>query len=473
MQIFRRLIRCLVPVLALIPVAANSAPARAQLERRASLGAALAPAGAGQQGVVVRNVFPSLTAERIGLRPNDVILSIDGRPVSSVPAAVSAIRSVTAGSPLKLTVRRGVNTLSLAGKAVGQPLEAYPGARTQYGAVPFRGGYLRDILIMPERVRDAPVVFLLQGFSCSTIEPVDENAAYRQLAKYLAAAGIGFYRVEKPGVGDSIGNLRCEHIDYATELDAFRSAYRHLVSDLGVSPDRIFMFGHSLGALQAPMLAAEVAPRGVAVYGAVLRNWADYHQNVAAFQGYLALGEDPVVESNRYEGLRDLFRRFYFERQSPRTIATDDPRLTEPLHELFGWDGGDQVIGRDYHFSQDLAHLPIYAAWRDTRSNVLAMYGESDLIALFDVDTRLIADMANYYRPGTGTFVEIPGTEHGMTLVGNRQEFRETTMKQGAPPEGRFNPEIARVLVGWIRQSMARPPVRTIADRRAKPSVRH
>jgi hypothetical protein len=112
---------------------------------------------------------------------------------------------------------------------------------------------------------------------------------------------------------------------------------------------------------------------------------------------------------------------------------------------------------------QDLAHLPVYAAWRDTHSNVLAMYGETDLIALFDVDTRLIADIANFYRPGTGTYVEIPGTEHGMTLVGNRQQFREIAMKQGgAPPEGDFNPEIARVLVGWIRESMAKPPVRAL-----------
>ena len=38
-----------------------------------------------------------------------------------------------------------------------------------------------------------------------------------------------------------------------------RAAYRHLVQDRKVSPDRIFMFGHSLGAMQAPILAAEQA----------------------------------------------------------------------------------------------------------------------------------------------------------------------------------------------------------------------
>jgi pimeloyl-ACP methyl ester carboxylesterase len=465
MRILHRLLRYLLPALALLPVAANSAPARVQLERRALLGAVLAPAGAGQQGVLVRSVFPSLTAERIGVRPEDLILSISGTAVPSVPAAVAAMSSIKAGTPLKVTVRRGSATLQLSGKAVGQPFEAYPGARTDYGAVPFRGGYLRDILVTPEGQREAPVVFLLQGFSCTSIEPSSDKAAYRQLAKQLTAADIGFYRVEKPGVGDSIGKLRCPEIDYATELDAFRSAYRHLVTDLGVSPDRIFMLGHSLGGLEAPMLAAELAPRGIAVYGAVLRNWADYHQNVAAFQGYLALGKDPVAEAAEYEGLRDMFRRFYFERQSPKTIATDDPKLAQPLRDLLSWDGGEQTIGRNYRFLQDLAHLPLYAAWRDTHSNVLAMYGESDLIALFDTDHRLIADIANFYRPGTGTYVEIAGTEHGMTLVGNRRQFREIAMKTGAPPEGEFNPEITRVLAGWIRECMAKPPVRTLSGR--------
>ena len=36
---------------------------------------------------------------------------------------------------------------------------------------------------------------------------------------------------------------------------------------------------------------------------------------------------------------------------------------------------------------------------------MLALYGESDIVALFDEDHRLIADIANHYRPGTGRFV--------------------------------------------------------------------
>jgi hypothetical protein len=88
------------------------------------------------------------------------------------------------------------------------------------------------------------------------------------------------------------------------------------------------------------------------------------------------------------------------------------------------------------------------------------MYGEADLVALFDEDHRLIADIANHYRPGSGRYVEIPRTGHGMDVVGDRQELRRHTVAAGAVPTGEFNPEVARVLAGWIREAMARPPVR-------------
>ena len=94
-------------------------------------------------------------------------------------------------------------------------------------------------------------------------------------------------------MGDSAGGPQCADITFQTELDSFRAAYRHLTDDLHVPADRIVMLGHSLGALEAPLLADERAPRGIAVYGAVLRNWADYHQQLASVQRFLIDGTDP------------------------------------------------------------------------------------------------------------------------------------------------------------------------------------
>jgi hypothetical protein len=122
-------------------------------------------------------------------------------------------------------------------------------------------------------------------------------------------------------------------------------------------------------------------------------------------------------------------------------------------------------MGRHYKFMQGLAKQPLYAAWRDSRTNVLSLYGEADLVALFDEDHRMIAEIANYYRPGSGRYVEIARTDHGMTLVGTRDEFRRKTAETGTPPSGEFNPHVGSILAQWIRESMARPPVRTLPDR--------
>ena len=446
---------------------AELALAADDLPRRAFLGIAMAPDRQTAPGATASQVITGGTAAAIGLREGDIVVRAGDRPIGSPADLVAFASGLDEGAPVTLTVRRGDEELQLTGPARPRPRETYVGGSVDYGAVPWRGGRLRDLLVMPDGAEAPPVVFLIQGFTCASVESPDPANAYRQLGAALIAAGIGYYRVEKPGLGDSRGTPPCSQIDYDAELDAFRSAYRHLIETRGIAPERIFMFGHSLGGLQAPMLAAERAPRGVAVYGTVVRNWADYHWNVAQFQDYLMAGADPVEAIRQAEAYREVFHRFYREREAPAAIAADDPAYAAGLRQAFGWDGGDNVFGRHFKYDQDLAHQPLMAAWRDARTHVLSIYGGSDLVALFDEDHRLIADVANHYRPGSGRYVEIARTGHGMDLIGTREEVRERTRNSGAPPDGAFNPEVASVVAGWIREAMARPPIEAAAAARA------
>lgn len=160
------------------------------------------------------------------------------------------------------------------------------------------------------------MLFLLQGYSCASIEPSDPDHPYRQLGAAMLARGVAYYRVEKPGMGDSEGGSQCVDINFANELAAFGAAYEHLIKVRGVAPDRIFMFGHSLGGMQAPLLASKVPPRGVAAFGTVFRNWADYHHEVDAYQTFLFSGDHPGASVTTAEQNRELMHRFYFERQS-------------------------------------------------------------------------------------------------------------------------------------------------------------
>jgi pimeloyl-ACP methyl ester carboxylesterase len=446
--------------------ATSGTTAAADLQRRASLGLQLTPVPEGSSGAMSAKVFPGGTAEAIGVHEGDLIVNAADHRVAGPADVVAYVTTLRSGDRVELTVRRAGKEIELAGKARPRPLETYAGATVDYGAVPFRGGRLRDILVLPRGVANAPVLFLLQGFSCASIEPALPDDPYRRLAEELVKRGIGYYRVEKPGMGDSMGTPACADIDFATELEAFRDAYKHLVEARGVEADRIFMLGHSLGGLEAPLLAAELPPRGVAVYGAVFRNWADYHLDIDRYQTFLSNGTPPDEAAAATERDRELVRRFYFEKQSPAQLAAANPAYADAMRNAFGWDGTDKMFGRNYKFMQDLAGLPLASAWRRAKSNVLAVYGESDVVAIDDRDHRFIADIADFYRPGSGKFVEIAGTSHGMELVGNRDEFREKAIAAGgSPPSGPFNPEVARVLADWIIASMARPPVRLQSDR--------
>ncbi len=429
------------------------------LPRRASLGVQVQP-GPNGSGVVVGSAIPGGTAESIGVKSGDGIRSINGKPVSSPAEVVAVARTIPGGAPVTFELTRSGAPLTLSGKAMARPLEQYRGATVDYGSVAFRDGRLRDVLVLPEAAaNEAPVLFFLQGYSCGSIEGGPPGDFYHRVGEELIARGIGYYRVEKLGEGDSSTSLKCVDADFATELEGFKAAYRHLLKGRGIAPERIFMLGHSMGGIQAPFLAAETAPRGVAAYGTVVRNWADYHHDLAATQNFLIAGADPADTARDSEATRDLFRMFYFERMSPAEIVKARPEYAQALRDNFAWDGKEAMFGRHYKFAQPLASLALIDAWKKSRTNVLALYGASDMVALTDVDHRYLADIANYWRPGSGTFVEIADTGHGMELLGSRAAIRERNRAGGPPLEGEFNPKVIEALAAWIKASMAKPPL--------------
>ncbi len=448
-------------LLVLLLSASLEAVAADPLPRGAALGVALAPAEG--RGALVRAVLPGLTGEKLGVAEGDVIVAIDGRPVAGPGAVVAIAGALDGGDKVTVVVSRGGKERTLKGKATPRPYERYDGATVDYGAVDFQGGRLRDILVLPAGVQAPPVVFLVQGFSCATVEPMSPDHPYRRLTAELVARGIGVYRVEKPGLGDSEGGPRCADIDFETEVAAFGAAWNALADVRGVDPDRVFFFGHSLGGIQAPLLAAARAPRGVIPFGTIVGSWHDYHLELLRTQGFLSAGQDPVESAEQAETARELLRRFYLENTPPARLAAENPAWRQLLVEGFEWDGQDHLMGRHYGFWHDLDEIPLVRAWRDTRSHVLSMYGESDFTALTSEEHQLIAAIANHYRPGTGTFLEVPRTGHGMTVVGARSEVRAAARAGGEVPEGPFNVEVAEHVARWIGEVMKTAPVRLAA----------
>jgi pimeloyl-ACP methyl ester carboxylesterase len=323
--------------------------------------------------------------------------------------------------------------------------------------VAFKDGRLRDILVTPkDAAPGAPVVFLIQGYGCGSVEGPPTHP-YHLLAKTLAEAGIGSYRIEKLGMGDSLTNTPCLKTDFALEMEGFESAYQALIKDRGISPDRIIILGHSMGGIQAPLVAAKgPAPRGVMVYGTALRNWQDYMQELFAMQGFLSAGADPAEAEQAAKAFRPLMQRVFNEDVSLKTIASENPNHEAMLRSAFDWDGDDLILGRSLAYWRGVAAQDTVAAWRDTKAPVLAVYGEADFAAIDERDHKRIVDVVNFYRPGTATYRFVPLTGHGFDIQASRDAVRAANQAGKPVTVAPYNPELTKMMAAWINELPAK-----------------
>ena len=439
---------------------AGAAAAVAALPRQPLLGIVTTPVPAGLR---IDATLPEGMARRLGLREGDILATVNGKPVATPQDFTALFTATPVGRTLRLTALRGDKRLSLSARQAPRPDESYSNGLVRYGEVDVGPTRMRDILVTPKGITDPPVVFYISGYSCGSIEARGPQSLYGTLAKAFVDAGIAFYRAEKPGVGDSRGGTHCRDQTLADEVGTLRATYRHLI-DLGFPADRVFLLGHSLGGIEAPLIVAgEAPPRGIVPYGVMLKNWADYIQDITTFQDFATIGADPVEAYKQAERDRPILQAFFFGHRSFQQIVAADPAAADRLKALFFWDGADHAYGRSQHLLQDLAGVDLTEAWANVPTNVLSLYGETDEIALTSEDQRRIADIVNYYRPGTARFEEVPGTMHVMDLVGERDAFRERNVAAGGQiVPGPHNPEVERRIIAWIRDCLARPPVRTM-----------
>ncbi len=445
-------------VAALGLLSSSASAEAAGLRRQAGLGITMAAADR-PDGVLIEQIAPGGNADRLRMRAGDLLVAVNGTPVRNRAAVAAATSGLREGDMLTVSVARGGRTLSLSGTATGKPLETYPNADVEYGSAPFENAKLRTIIARPAGWKDGPVVYFIQGYPCAPVEGGSPDHSYTQLLGHLLAKGIAVYRIDKPGAGDS-GGPACSSIGFDQEVRAFAAGYRHLIGEMGIPAERIFLFGHSMGGLEAPLLAAQgPAPRGIALFGGVVRNWRDYQQAALSLQSFELFGNDPVAAMAYGERARPVADLFFTSTASPEELARGKPETAELMRSALGWTEGDQMAGRHFSYWREIAATPLAPAWRDALSNVLVLYGESDIVAVNDEDHRLIAEIVNHYRPGTARYVPLSGTEHGMKFVGDRAALRVAMKDPRRLRAAPFDTRVTDRLADWINESMQAPPV--------------
>jgi dienelactone hydrolase len=328
----------------------------------------------------------------------------------------------------------------------GAPLESLPDVDTEYGELRTSdGARLRTIVTRPSgRGGRLPAIQFVQWLSCDTIElaPDAKDGWSTMLRRLITESNVMWQRMEKSGVGDSRGR-DCAHLDYETELAHHRAALRQLLARPDVDPDRVVIFGASMGSNYAPLVAADQRVAGVVIWGGGATTW--FERMLRFERNALELGDmDPASVNAEMTARAAFFERYLLRGESPTAIAKSDPQLGKVWTRIVGA-SGDTHYGRPLAFHQQAQRQNWPGAWVRVRSPVLVLYGEYDWFESRDA-AALIANVVNRGRPGTATLRVIPGLDHHFMKYATREDaFHERNGAEHAAP-------VVEAILTWLRQ---------------------
>lgn len=409
-----------------------------ELRRRGFVGAGVAPEE-GDPGVRVVQVLPGSPAEAAGLIEGDLIVGVDDEPVTDPSSFVSLVGARGAGEEVTLRFIREGEGRSERVTFAERPRETSEAGEVIYGSVASAAGRQRTIVTKPEGDGPFPALFLIQGLGCVSIEnPSGGLIGYRNVIDAFTEAGYVTLRVDKPGCGDSEGGP-CADVDFETELDGYRQGLATLKAMPFVDPNRVLIFGHSMGGVMGPILASEDPVAGVAVYGTVLKTWYEYMlENIRRQAALGGASLDEVDDALRAHA--ELYARLFYLEQEPREAVADRPDLAAVLAEIAP--DGEHLYTRNARFFRQLNARNLPDAWVESGADALAIWGEADFVSTRE-DHEMIASLVDAQPDASGRFILLEGTDHGFSRA---DSFQDALSQEGP---GEFNPELIRVLLDW------------------------
>jgi pimeloyl-ACP methyl ester carboxylesterase len=383
----------------LLVQAAPAPAADGKLPRKGSLGVGLAPLSdevrtrqqlAGRAGVLIESVIPDTTAAEGGIRPGDILLAVNGKSITTVEEAIATIAVMTAADKVQLTLVRDGQPRVLSMTLKERPRDRGDNFDVLYHHVVSRGARIRTIVTRPHAAGRHPVLFLIKGIGSGTIdEPLSGPAVYSRILNPFAKTGYVTVRLDKPGLDDSEGGPFAD-LDFDTERDAYRQAMMAVRDYAFVDVDNIFIFGHNMGGVFAPILASEIPVKGIAVYGTVAKTWTEYFLENWRRQASLA-GDTPARIDSMLRDLAAALHLLLIEQKSPEEV----------LRVRFDWRSilaklapAGQINGRSVRFWSQVAAKNLPAYWAMGHANVMAIWGRHDFIAT-EGDHPFIVEIVN------------------------------------------------------------------------------
>lgn len=386
-------------------------------------------------GVLIDEVLPNSTAEKAGFKRGDILSVINGTNVNSINDVFTVLANQTGGQQFTYTLHR--NNKLVNGSSVFSffPEENYTDLDVIYTETKSGIGLQRIIITKPKTKNKLPVIVFIGGMGCYSLDlPMDSNRSEIQLLNMLSRAGYLCARLEKPGIGDNANYSKaCNEVSLLEEAEGYIQGIRKLKTRSDVDSNSVYILGHSMGGVFAPMIARKTQVKGVVAYGLIGSNFIEYLAKTRRTIGE-AYEMTPEETDDLVKDFCECSGYYFVEKMTTEEAAKKKPICREYL-SIFDL--------RSRAYNNELYALNIPNLWKSFRGKAAIIWGESDFISSKE-DHQIVATSINFYHPGTAEFISVKNSDHGMLVASN---FKEAKKNQGS-----YNTEIGKVILSWLKK---------------------
>ena len=431
-------------ILSLVASLALQNATETPLPRRGTLMIGLAPTA---EGELAAAVFPDGSpAREAGMQAGDVLLAVDGHPVSNPVEFQIAFAGLPTDRDIDVSIRRNGEARNLSIRAVPRPEETIAGFRAEYSHVALANGdRVRTITLWPndrrlETASGLPGVFYIYGIPCQSLDGLSNpGGSVNPLFRSLLEAGFAVSFADKPGIGDSEGES-CITGGFDREVEAFSNAAAAFAAHPGIDAERLYGIGVSMGGFQIPLIADSTGFDGLITLGTGFQPWFDYM--ITNFRWRYQL---EGLEADEMEQVLRLFRLVWAEllvmEKSAAQLREERPEAVAAFEARFG--PLEAAFGRSVRFMQELDNAELWPAWADYSGALLAVHGEYDWVAT-ETDHRMLAHVVAAQTERPVSFEILPGVDHVGTRHGTLAE--SFANRFNGEPDASFN----ALAVSWL-----------------------